>query len=95
MQTQEQENIAYLRHSSNNGLQIQDLLASSHSFGKSRLNSSGLISKSSQKIHQEDNRVMEGKNPLSPFSNKKMIIGNKASLKKKSLKYIKINNVKK
>ena len=38
---------------------------------------------------------MEGKNPLSPFSNKKMIIGNKAGLKKKSLKYIKINNIKK
>ena len=47
----EQENIADLRHSSNNGLAIQDLLASSHSFGKSRLNSSGNMSKSNRKIH--------------------------------------------
>ena len=37
---------------------------------------------------------MEGKSALSPFSSKKMIIGNKASLKKKSLKYIKINGKK-
>ena len=95
MQSQEQENIANLRQSSNNDLHIQDLLTLSHSFGKSRLNSSGFMNKSSRKIHQEDNRVMEGKSPLSPFSSKKMIIGNKAGLKKKSLKYIKINNIKK
>ena len=53
------------------------------------------MNKSLRKIRQEDNRVMEGKSPLSPFSSKKMIIGNKAGLKKKSLKYIKINNIKK
>ena len=92
----EQENIANMRHSSNNGLHIQDLLASSHSFGKSRLNSSGVMSKSSKKIHlqQDEARAVEGKSALSPFSQKKMIIGNKAGLKKKSLKYIKINSKK-